>query len=88
MTIPDSDHNLLIRMLETQAEMKSMLKMALERADKTDDHIESLRTRVDVLEKNEARQSGRAALIGTGFGTVAASGVTLITMAIREKLGF
>lgn len=87
MTTSDRDHDLLIRMLESQAEVKAMLRTALERQDKADGQIESLRGRVDVIEKNEARQSGRAGLIGGAVGTVAAGGVTILTMYVREKMG-
>lgn len=87
MPTPDRDHDLLIRMLESQAEMKAMLKTALDRQDKADEVVKAIEGRVSAIELREARHSGRAGVIGTISGSVAAGGVTVLTMYIRDKLG-
>jgi hypothetical protein len=87
MPTPDRDHDLLIRMLESQAEMKAMLKTALDRQDKADEAVKAIGDRVSALELREARQGGRAGVIATIWGSAAAGVVTVITMYVKDKLG-
>ncbi len=88
MTTPDRDRDLLIRMLETQAEMRAMLKSALERQTKTDEKLDAIDGRVSVLELDAARQKGRTQLIGTGFGVLGGGVVTIAVAFFKDKLGF
>lgn len=81
------DRDLLFKIIESLAETKAMLKAALDRQGKADEEIKAIEGRVSALELREARQSGRAGVIGTVSGTVAAGGVTVLTMYIRDKLG-
>lgn len=88
MTTADSDHNLLLRMLESQGEMKALLKSALARQDKTDERIESIASRVTAIEMDAAKEKGRTQLIGTGFGIVGGGIMTIAVAFFKERLGF
>lgn len=87
MTTSDRDHDLLIRMLETQAEMRGMLKAVLDNQSKTDEKVERIGSRVTALEMDAAKQKGRLGLIGTLSGTVAGFGTGILVPVIRAKMG-
>lgn len=87
-TTPDRDRDLLIRMLETQAEMRAMLKTALEKQSKTDERVEAIDSRVSVLELDAARQKGRSQLLGGAFGLAGGGIVTIAAAFFRDKFGF
>lgn len=69
-TSPPAD---LIDIIRSQARVETKLDMILERIDKSDSAHETLRGRVDVLERARERQIavigavGSAAGVGTGF---------------------
>ena len=85
---PDRDRDLLIKVIESLAEQKAMLRTALERQDKTDGQIEVLRGRLDTLEKTESHRLGRAGVLSTIFGAGAGGAVTLLVALFRDRLGF
>lgn len=85
---PERDRDLLIRMLETQAEMKAMLKTAIEKQSKTDEKVEAIGGRVTILELEAAKAKGKSQLIGGVFGLAGGGAVTIIAAFFRDKLGF
>lgn len=82
------DRDLLIKIFESLAEQKAMLKTALERQDKTDERVDGLEGRVQALELDQARQKGRAGVVGTISGTAAGFGTGMLVPYMRAKLGF
>lgn len=82
-----TDRELLLRMLETQAEMRAMLKTALEKQTVTDEKVEKLGSRVSVLELDAAKAKGRSQFIGGAFGLAGGGLVTIIVAFFRDKFG-
>lgn len=83
-----TDRELLLRMIETQAEMRAMLKTALEKQTVTDEKVEKLGSRVSVLELDAAKAKGRSQLLGGLFGIVGGGIVTIVVAFFRDRLGF